>query len=122
MTDDELIRTTGNIVGSADDREDSIHYVGNFTGLDEGVVRRALDAIERYLKLVGLIPAQLDEALLKEREAMNVLLPGDSKLINASQEMAYLQLVTGLKEETIALVRAGTSAYCLHLGVVDPPG
>lgn len=100
---------------------EATHFISNFTGLNERVVNRVLEAHEDFLELIGLIPATQGGSILEEREAMKALLPGDRGTINAAQELAYLQLVTGLAEHTIQLVCNGEAAYCLRIGLPDPP-
>ena len=97
--------------------EAAVQFTSAWTGLHEGVVRKALDAKARYLELAGIIDGEVDEALMREREAMGHLLPETPGVIGEG-EIEYLLQATGLDEDILHRINEGETAYMDSLGLV----
>ena len=99
------------------DFEAAVRYASAWTGLDQALVWRILEASERYLELAGIAQAEEDAALAAERREAVAWLPGQAPSVDERAE-GYIAWATGLEPAAIAAVRRGELAYLDHLGLV----
>ncbi len=100
------------------DFEEAVRFASAWTGVDEGLVWRILEAHGRYLELAGIAVVEEDAALRREREAIRGWLPGTPGVVGQGAE-EYVAWATGISREVAAAVDRGEMAYLDHLGLIE---
>jgi hypothetical protein len=103
------------------DLDEAVQFAAAFTGEPPTLVRRVLEARERYLELAGLaVPVHDEEdpeVIRAEREEFQALLPEEPTFVD-NRETDYLVLVTRIPRPQVLRIVQGETAYEDHLGLI----
>lgn len=92
-----------------------------WTGHAAEIVQRVLDARFRYLQLAGIVQADEDEGLLRERTLVRHLLPEGPGFIDG-RATDYVVQATGLEPGIVESIERAELAYLDTLGLVEWSG